>query len=292
MIIELRTLIAVAKYGAFAAAGERLGLTQSAVSGHMKRLEAELGFALFDRTGRSAVLNAAGLRTLERAKEITALFDGLGKEPADRDLEGRLHIGAITSVQSTLVKRALGAFHMRFQNIVPRIVPDLSINLLNKMDAAELDVAVMIKPPFWMPPELNWRPLFDEPYVLISAPGLAGEDWRELLEDQPFIRYERTSFGGRQVDRFLRSRSIDVRDAVELDDVPAIVAMVAAGLGVALVPRIEANQHLLDHVSVQPLGGDTFFRTIGIVEHRDRDLRPHVRFMADCLAGAVPGEAQ
>jgi DNA-binding transcriptional LysR family regulator len=287
MIVELRTLIAVAKYGTFAGAGERLGLTQSAISGHMKRLEAELGFTLFDRTGRSALLNAAGLRTLDRAKEITALFDALGKEPADAELEGRLQIGAITSAQSTVLARALAAFALRFPNLVPRVVPDLSINLLNRMDAGELDVAVIIKPPFWMPPEMNWRPLFDEPYIMICAPDSVGDDWRALLREEPFVRYERTSFGGRQVDRFLRSHDIAVRDAVELDDVPAMISMVRSGLGVALVPCIEAHQHLLDQVRAIPLGAETFLRTIGVVTHRDKDLHHHLRFLVDCLADAA-----
>ena len=59
MINELRTFIAVCRHGTFAAAGERIGLTQSAVSSQIKRLEEALGFELFDRTGRSATLNAA-----------------------------------------------------------------------------------------------------------------------------------------------------------------------------------------------------------------------------------------
>lgn len=73
MILELRTFIAVARHGTFAAAGERIGLTQSAVSSQIKRLEESLGFALFDRTGRSATLNTAGGETLARAEEIVAM---------------------------------------------------------------------------------------------------------------------------------------------------------------------------------------------------------------------------
>ncbi|HWT19605.1 MAG TPA: LysR family transcriptional regulator, partial [Variovorax sp.] len=74
MINELRTFIAVCRHGTFAAAGERIGLTQSAVSSQVKRLEEALGFALFERTGRSATLNAAGQTTLARAEEICALY--------------------------------------------------------------------------------------------------------------------------------------------------------------------------------------------------------------------------
>ena len=60
MIRELKTFLAIARCGSFAAAGQRVGLTQSAVSAQMSNLEKALGLRLFDRTGRSAHLNAAG----------------------------------------------------------------------------------------------------------------------------------------------------------------------------------------------------------------------------------------
>ena len=66
MIRELKTLIAVAQHGTFAAAGQRIGLTQAAVSAQMKRLEAELGVALFERSGRAAMRNAGKRRCSRR----------------------------------------------------------------------------------------------------------------------------------------------------------------------------------------------------------------------------------
>ena len=73
MLRELKTFIAVARHGTFAGAGERIGLTQSAVSAQIQRLEESLGFQLFDRTGRSATLNAAGRDTLALAEHIVTL---------------------------------------------------------------------------------------------------------------------------------------------------------------------------------------------------------------------------
>ena len=86
MLRELRTFIAVTRHGTFAATGARLGLTQSAVSTQIKRLEEGLGFALFDRTGRSATLNAAGRNTLARAEEVVMMFSRLGEMPGDDDV--------------------------------------------------------------------------------------------------------------------------------------------------------------------------------------------------------------
>ena len=79
------------------------GLTQAAVSGHMRCLEESLGFALFDRTGRSATHNAAGLRTLARTEALVAGFDALGEPTQDEEWVKPLEIGAIASVQATIL---------------------------------------------------------------------------------------------------------------------------------------------------------------------------------------------
>lgn len=197
MINELRTFIAVCRHGTFAAAGERIGLTQSAVSSQVKRLEEALGFALFERTGRSATLNAAGQTTLARAEEICALYAKLGELPDDAASGGLLRIGAIASAQSTLVARALARLRKELPLLRVHVSPGVSMRLMDELDAGTIDAAVIIRPPFGILPELAWQPLVQEPYVLIAPRKLPGKDWRALLREQPFLRYDRASFGGR-----------------------------------------------------------------------------------------------
>ncbi|NTF88923.1 LysR family transcriptional regulator [Agrobacterium rhizogenes] len=284
MISELKTLVAIARFGTFAAAGDRIGLTQAAVSGQMKRLEEKLGVQLFERTGRSATLNAAGLRTLERAKDIIAKFEAIA-DPVDEDSGGRLSIGAIASVQSTVLARALVPFRDRFPKHHIHIVPGISLHLLDLLDAGELDLAVIIKPSFGIPKDFVWQPLLREPYVLAVPSWIEGDDWLALLQEQPFIRYERSSFGGRQVDRFLRSLSVTVRESVEIDDISAMAALVGQGLGVALLPMTEGNLPLLPSVRVVSLADRTFYREIGILKPQaDQPVTAH---LADCLTAAV-----
>ena len=91
MIRELKTLIAVTREGTFAAAGQKVGLTQAAVSAQMKRLEEELGFLLFDRTGRSARLNRMGRQTVERAQELVRLYGALGARTSESEAPYRSH---------------------------------------------------------------------------------------------------------------------------------------------------------------------------------------------------------
>ncbi len=266
MIPELRTLIAVARNGTFAAAGQRLGLTQSAVSGHIRRLEDALGFLLFERTGRSARLNAAGVRVLERAEDLVAAFDALADPVRHEETGGHLRIGAIASVQTTLVARALVSFGAKFPTCRIHLVPGVSLQLLDRVDAGELELAIVIRPAFDLPSNLAWVPLVTEDYALL-APRMVDEDqdWRAIVATWPFIRYDRSSFGGRQVDRFLRREGVLPQEWLEADEIQAMVALVESGIGCAIVPITEGLELSPNRVRRILLGADAPRREIGVV---------------------------
>ncbi|MBY0409737.1 MAG: LysR family transcriptional regulator [Burkholderiaceae bacterium] len=290
MLSELKTFIAVCRHGTFAAAGERIGLTQSAVSSQIKRLEESLGFELFDRTGRSATLNTAGQTTLARAEEIYALYAKLPELPSEGGAAGLLRIGAIASVQPTLLTRALAILRGQHPQLRLHVMPGVSMRLMDELDAGKIDAALIIRPPFGMLPNLTWQSLTHEPFVLLVPDSLKGKDWRVLVQEQPFLRYERTSFGGRMVERFLRREGLAVRDAVEVDEIPALIHMVAKGLGVALAPLVEAHLPLPPSVRVLPLGEKTFYREIGVLQRRHRTSAPAAALFAECLRQAAEGE--
>ncbi|MAM58549.1 MAG: LysR family transcriptional regulator [Salinicola sp.] len=289
MIVELKTLVAVAECGTFAEAGRRLGLTQAAVSGHMRRLETHLGYPLFDRTGRSASLNADGMRTLARAQTLLADFASLG----DRDETGEVgfrRIGAIASMQSTVVTRALVPFQARYPRYRVHIVGGLSLQLLDGLDRRELDLCVMIRPALALPEEFVFEPLVSEPYRLLVAAAEIAEQKipsvRSWLANRSLIRYERGSFGGRQLDQFLRSRQLPLQETIEVDDIAAMIAMVRHRLGVALVPMTESMLPLPDDICALPLAEAAPAREIGIIR-RQKAVSPVTDYLVTCLIGAV-----
>jgi DNA-binding transcriptional LysR family regulator len=290
MLRELRTFIAVARQGTFAGAGAQIGLTQSAVSAQMQRLEAHLGFALFDRTGRSATLNKAGKRTLELADELIALYTRLAEPDGEGGRGGSLSVGAIASAHAALLPDALSAFGHAQPGWRIRLVPGVSLNLLAQVDAGETDMAVIIRPPFSLPAELQWRTLAAEPFVLLAPAAKKGAHWRELIGAEPFIRYDRRSFGGRQVDLFLRKQRIAVRESIEADELPGIARLVARGLGVALLPLSAGAGAWPRGAIALDLGEDTFHREIGLVERarRTRAAVPDAAArLADCIVAAA-----
>ena len=100
MLRELKTFIAVTRYGTFAAAGMHIGLTQSAVSAQIRNLEQALGIRLFDRTGRQALLNAAGQRALPMAREMLETFSRMAVSDDVSEYRGELKIGAVATAQT------------------------------------------------------------------------------------------------------------------------------------------------------------------------------------------------
>ncbi|AIT26516.1 lysR substrate binding domain protein [Bordetella holmesii 44057] len=167
------------------------------------------------------------------------------------------------------------------------VVPGVSLSLLGQVDAGEVDLVVQIRPPFALPPELAWQALLSEPMVLAVKDTMPLRPWRDLLETEPFIRYERSSFGGRLVDRFLRRHRIEVQEAVELDEIDALANLVRAGLGVAILPHTRwLNRTGLRLIE---LGEPDFVREIGLIGRLSRSAI--LEKMGVCLQQASAEQA-
>lgn len=262
MIRELKTFISVARRGTFAAAGQEVGLTPSAVSAQIKHLEQALGVTLFDRTGRAALLNSAGLRAVPMAEEILQTFLRMGAPDSANDYRGSLRIGAISTVQTGLLPQVLVALKTQAPFIEATLVPGVSLNLLSQVDAGDVDLALLINPPFALPKDLHAEVIAREPFVLITPKAIKQDDPLQILRERPLIRYDRGSFGGRLVTQFLRDHKLHVQQALELDELDAIAKMVHSGLGVALVPMAGLWLEHASNVRIIELGELTFYREI------------------------------
>ncbi len=285
MLRELKTFLMVARHGTFAAAGQQVGLTQSAVSAQIRVLEQGLGVRLFDRSGRAAVLNAAGRHALPLAEQMLALYAQMALPTAAMEWRGELKIGAIASVQTGLLPDTLPDFRAAAPGVELKLVPGVSLQLLSQLDAGELDLALMIKPPFELPKELWQISLAREPFVLIAPLDVPGDEPLRLLAEQPLVRYDRRSFGGRQVSAFLRAQRLNVREALELDELEAIVRMVECGLGVSLIPRAGLWLQRAVRLRVIELGELGFERELVAVIRRAQQ-QPAVDRLLACLLAA------
>lgn len=282
MLRYLRTFLIAAETASFSAAGERLGLTQSAVSLQMRKLEEDLGCQLFERTGKSVRLGPEGRRIMADAARMLALYEGMRGQAGGDAAPATLDIGAISTVQATLLPRALQQFRLHHPGIHINIVPGMSVQLLSQVDTQELDLAVMIRPRLGIPADLKWLTVMRERYIGIAPPGMQG-DLKTLPARLPFIRYNRHSHGGQLVDQFLRTQRIWVREGMELDEPAVILQMVREGLGWAVVPGDLIQAAADTSISRFALPGRALLREVGVLVRRPALERPAIAMLVACL---------
>src|SRR5262245_23177078 len=276
--IELRHLAAlqaVSEEGSFGRAATRLGYTQSAVSQQIATLERIVDAKLVERPGgpRRVYLTEAGRLLLRHADGIVARLHAAQADLAAlaRGDAGPLRIGTYQSVGNKI----LPALLRRFSAQLPEIQIELrethvDDELLVAVERGELDLTFTMLPPIEGPFEV--LELMRDPYVLLVPADSPLADKRQVslreIGEQPLVsnRYCRSV---EQVHDHLRARGVQPQVIFRSDDNGTVQGVVAAGLGVALVPRLTVDE-TDPSVAVIDLGGRVPDRMIGIAWHRDR----------------------
>lgn len=265
----LESFLQVARLGSTAAAARALNLTPTAVAQRIKALEHEIGATLLTRAGRNMQATAAGLALIEPAVELVRRTRDLSAIAALDVIAGDLRIGCISTALAYLVPRVLATLIERHKHLHTHLEPAVSIELYRKVVAGDIDVGLMVRPAFDLPKEFTWRPLRDEPFVVLAPAQLIGREAHQVLASEPFIRYHRSSWGGLLADRYLLEAGIAPRELFEIDALDAIAAMVGGGLGVSLVPRWQPLHANLDALAQLALPGTGLQRPIGLLWKRN-----------------------
>ncbi len=273
-IKALRALATIAREGSFAAASEKLHLTQSAISVQIKALEQQLGFEIFDRSSRSPRLNADGRTVLKRAEDILSQYerlgDGLGP---DSDFSFEFSIGAIRTAQYMLapVLAKLLAQHPRLQLKVSR---GLSSALAERVEQGELDAALIADPRGSGSALCDWSLYQEQPFYVVAPAGIVASDDEELLTHYPFIRFDRQAWAGRIIDEELKQRGLEPREVMELDSLEPALQMVEFGLGITVIPcGREDYKQLCGQYLLMPFGSPQRVRRMGVYQKKQHPRR-------------------
>jgi len=219
-----------------AAAARFLGVTPAAVAQRVHALEIEIGARLLTRVGRTVRPTEAGIAIMARGRALLRDVRELRAAAAGDLPAGEIRLGAI----STALTGLLPAIFKRLLRDAPLVdlyvVPGTSVDLYRRVGEGDLDAAILVQPPFPLPKACDWHPLRAEPLVVLAPQDAAHRDPHEILRHEPFIRYDRTHWGGRLADAYLRRVGIRPKERLELDALESIAVMVNAGLGVSLVP--------------------------------------------------------
>lgn len=290
---QLRYFEAVARHRHFTRAAEELSVAQPSVSQQIAKLEAELGTPLFHRMKRQVVLTPAGEVFLPRARRLLAELEEARAEVQELTglQKGTLAIGATPSVSTHLLPPVLAVFQRRHPGIRLVIHEAGSRLLVQALENGELDFAVVILPV--RQPVLETAPLLEEELVLAVPEGhpLARREALELreLRDVPFVMF-REGYDLRDA-TLAASRRLGFEPliAVEGGEMDSVLRLVAAGLGVAVVPEmvIDPWAGLVGVRIAQP----RLSRTIGLARRRDRYLSAAAREMMGLLRTMGGGTA-
>jgi len=214
-------------------AAARLGVSQSAVSQLILRLEQHLGCALLDREVRPAQLTHAGRSLLALAQDLLSHAQSVAEQVRSGALSAhpRIRLGCVDSFAATVGPALIHALSgdARELHLWSGLTPDLLTQLL----ARALDL-VICTDAGTSQPRLQQTPLFAERFVLVLPPRQASLPLAQLANELPLIRYSLRSAMGQQVERYLRHVGVQAGRRFELDATDPLLSLVAAGVGWAI----------------------------------------------------------
>lgn len=277
--LGLEAFVAIAERGSFNKAATHLGITQTALSHRMKKLEDYLGIALLFRTTRQVALSPAGLELFPRAKrlveEARGMFEELSAEAAVR--QERLAIGCLPTLAVDFLPRVLAEFCRRHPGTLVRVFDNSASEIADRVQKGEAELGLTILTTNrW---DLELKPLVKEPYVVVCPAGHALARRRNVrwvdIEGEPLIRIA-TQTGNRiLIDDALGAASERLRWSCEVQHVATAVSLVAAGVGLTVVPRGAVGVVRAQNLASVPLRQPSVVRTLGLLTRRGVPLSAH-----------------
>jgi DNA-binding transcriptional LysR family regulator len=260
----LITLNAILRQGSFAAAAEDVGLTASAVSLQVKRLEEYLGQPLFDRSGRTAKPTPLAI---ELAESVRAALDAVESARTRQTVAvmGRVVLGTIRSLQSTMIPLVLREISRRHPELGVRVIQGDSTELLNQLKAGQLDGAALIRPTSGGSSRLHWEDLERQPFVFVAPPDSEDVPVASLVKRYNWLQFDTSLTSGRVAASYLHRLSPSTRPKFELESIEAVLAMVSAGLGVSVIPQLRGATTAAYPVRQISLGKNAPTRQIAFV---------------------------
>jgi DNA-binding transcriptional LysR family regulator len=239
---QLRCFIAVAEEMHFGRAAERLRMAPPALSRVVRALEDEIGAPLLERTTRAVALTRAGLSFLEDAQAILGRIEQAAKSAREASSAARksIRIGAIDAASSGLLPMALARLREREGDVDIRLIEAMTLPQMQMLRSGRLDLALVRAP--YSPGEFPFEALRQERMVVVLPEGhplaaraeLGIDALRDIEMIIPAKRVRPYAYD--LVMAYFAAANCVPKITIETTEKPAILAMVAAGTGVSIVP--------------------------------------------------------
>ncbi|MCH4809896.1 LysR family transcriptional regulator [Vreelandella neptunia] len=271
-IQQLRVFVAVAHSRSLAEASERVHLSQPAISIALRKLEENVGGALFARTTRQLALTPEGEAFLPVAVRLlndwNEAFEDLNDQFSKQ--RGKVTVAALPTLAAGLFPRVIKLFHEAYPRINLSLHDVLAeqINQMVREGRADLGLSV--------PPsdadDLTFEPVLEDSYVAVCPCGhpllsQSAVAWNQLAA-YPFIGINRLSSSRQDIDRIMQSVGERLDILCDARQIATVGRMVATGLGISVLPSLSFRQIATDGIEHRPLIEPTIRRELGIILSR------------------------
>ena len=289
---RLRVFVEVAKQGSISAAAEELSYTQSAVSQQIAALEAETGVTLIERLPRGVRLTTAGATLLTHAEGI------LGRlAAAEADMEaiaglrgGQLRMASFPTAGATLMPFAIALFRAQHPEVELSLAEGEPEEIAPRLFAGEFDLALLFEFPATsdsLTEDLVRQPLFEDPMFLALPADHALARRRTLrladLRAEAWVQTSSSSPCARHVVRSCHAAGFEPIVSFESDDYQTVQGLVAAGVGVALIPKLALAAGRED-IAIRALSPASPVRNVIAATPEDSRLTPAAAAMGEIMA--------
>lgn len=278
---------AVVEEGGIVRASSRLNRVQSNVTTRIKQLEARLGVRLFRRQGRSLALTSEGGTLLHYADRLLRLAAETEARLTTGRPGGVFRLGSLESTAGTRLPGLLSRYHRRYPEVTLELATGTTGALLRRVGAYELEAAFVSEP--FEAPGLTALPVFEEELVLITARG-ESLPTPAALAGTTLIAFADGCSYRRRLEQWIGQAGARPARVLEFASYQAIIACVAAGTGMAIVPRsVLGTLRAAGNVSAHALPPSLAGNRTHLVWHGMPS--PALSALIDLLDTAVPAKA-
>ena len=287
-LYQLEYFLEAARQRSFTRAAAKLNLAQAALSEQMRKLEGELGAKLFNRGRLETTLTPAGetLRTHAEAllTQASVARRAVGDLVAMKG--GRLAVGAIPSVSACLLPAVVAGFRRKHPQVELALHEGTSEAVVQWVESGKIELGVVQLPAPGDAFEVT--PLLEESFVLLvpKAHLLARRRLPKLAElsKESFVFYKGRARDVAQA--ACRTAGFEPRTACESGELETVRSLVAADLGIALLPELAARDAVPGCAMVR-LGGAQLRRSVALLQRRNQELSPSAQSFRCLLVGQV-----
>lgn len=273
---KLIVLAAIVEAGSMTRAAEQLGYSQAGLTYMMNSLEDEIGLCLLDRGHSGVRLNESGRQLMPEIRRFLRSYDSLNaairgcKQAQSRTLR----IAAVDTVSQRWLPEAIARLRAEYPNVRISVVSESPLIINNWMKDGSVDLAVTDRA--WTSKELDWTGVYNDPFQGVFPQGTISGDsvpLERFIGEAVIMPDYRENV---DIPQMFKKRHIDVTYTDDRMSNRSVLAAVAAGLGVTIMPQLELDYYAVRNMTALPLDPPQY-RELGVATQRGGQLAPIIQ---------------